>query len=266
MSAEPLPAAAIERLSGLDAQISIQPWESDLLGKPVYKIFFSDPHDTGPQAGRLLGEAMQALSEGKSAMVCARVPAGDTALSMALEDAGFRIVECYVELCHALDALPQGRPDSSIDDAGLDDIPQLREIATRSFRFSRYHGDPLIAEEAAALTRAEWIENAVRGRAERVIAYRAGNGPVGFVTAMQKKNQGKCYGVLDLIGVHPSWQQRGVGSVLTRAFLHHCHTKGYECARVGTQAHNIPSLRLYQSCGFHFSRAFLSFHLHLGKA
>jgi ribosomal protein S18 acetylase RimI-like enzyme len=67
--------------------------------------------------------------------------------------------------------------------------------------------------------------------------------------------------VIDLIGVRPELQGQAAGSALVRACLAHYRDSG-SAMRVGTQAINVPSLRLYRAFGFEVCDAVCTYHWH----
>jgi dTDP-4-amino-4,6-dideoxy-D-galactose acyltransferase len=65
---------------------------------------------------------------------------------------------------------------------------------------------------------------------------------------------------IDLIGVAAEAQRQGWGRYLI-AYAHQVSTQ-YETMVVGTQATNIPSVRLYESLGFRLRQSSYVFHYH----
>src|SRR5262249_19129745 len=87
--------------------------------------------------------------------------------------------------------------------------------------------------------------------------------PVGFLAVLQTTVHGKTSRVIDLVGVDSAYQGHGVGKGLIGFFLAECARLNAE-ARVGTQAANIPSLRLYESLGFRVCETPYVLHAHVG--
>jgi ribosomal protein S18 acetylase RimI-like enzyme len=71
--------------------------------------------------------------------------------------------------------------------------------------------------------------------------------------------------VIDLVGVAPHMQSRGLGSALVQAFVSRWRSKA-QVLRVGTQIANVASLRLYQRCGFWLEDARYVLHCHRESA
>ena len=75
--------------------------------------------------------------------------------------------------------------------------------------------------------------------------------PVGFVTvALNAFNEGM--GVIEIIGVDPDFQRRGIASQLTRHALDHMRQCGMDMAAVGTGGDpgHAPARAAYESLGF----------------
>jgi ribosomal protein S18 acetylase RimI-like enzyme len=240
-----------------------KPWESDLLGYRVFSLSWQE-HDEKYE--EIWSEAIERAIRRLEApcMLSARVPAGAGAVVRALERCGFCLMECYLELEHQLHAPPSRRSrTSTVRPSRESDIGTLRKIAEESFQFSRFHMDPRIELKVAALTRAEWVENACRGRADVVLVSETDGKATGFLCVRSKEGDRGMIGCLDLIAVDPSQQGRGIGNDLVVEFLDFCRHQKYSVAEVGTQAHNIASLRLYEATGFKMLRASYSYHLHV---
>jgi ribosomal protein S18 acetylase RimI-like enzyme len=75
--------------------------------------------------------------------------------------------------------------------------------------------------------------------------------PVGFVTvALDAFNDGM--GVIEVIGVDPDFQRRGIASQLTRHALDHMRRSGMDIAAVGTGGDpgHAPARAAYEALGF----------------
>ena len=66
------------------------------------------------------------------------------------------------------------------------------------------------------------------------------------------------YGIIDLVGVSEDYRGKGIGSLLVSKALK-WFSNYTNSVYVGTQAANIPAIRLYEKMGFHqvFSEATL---------
>jgi len=137
---------------------------------------------------------------------------------------------------------------------------QLLEIASRVFRYSRFHLDPAIPDSVADEMRRAWVQSYIDGdRGDQLLVAERGGEVLGFLAAMRATGaDGQDVAVLDLMAV--STPRCGVGELLVRSFI----AEYSPCAElgVGTQAANATAIRLYERCGFRFSHAEYVLHMH----
>jgi ribosomal protein S18 acetylase RimI-like enzyme len=69
--------------------------------------------------------------------------------------------------------------------------------------------------------------------------------------------------IVDLIGIDRAFRGRGIGSQLVTRMFADAMAKGIHKSRVGTQAHNVQSVKFYQKHGYSLSDSYCTFHLHL---
>lgn len=246
---------------------SPQGWESVMVGTSVARIDYlqvraEDYHRRYLCAASLLEAFNDRASEEGLGMGTLRVSERDVALLHAAQTSEFRIIECLLTFERDARQNPEFKPTCRIRGYDEEDLAALRDVATKSFQYSRLHSDPLIARERADLSRAEWIQNSCRGRADEVLVAEKEGRVVGFVACKSVSGvHGDRVGVLDLIAVLPEYSGQGIGASLVEAFLAYYEGKA-SMVRVGTQAKNVPSVRLYEKCGFRLARSDVSFHRH----
>ncbi len=202
------------------------PFEAEYLGGPVYRL--ADP-----------AAAAQAVRFGQQAgavLISCRTNAD---LSMA----GFRKIETLVTLERETPPETSVPTGFTLRDATTADIDSCRSIAIAELRQNRFHADPKIDNGAADALRAAWIENAIRGRADRVLVACRGNDVIGFNALLRRDDAI----VIDLIAVSGVVQGRGVGRALVVSIG---QGESVSRIRVGTQAANEASLAFYKRLGF----------------
>ncbi len=239
-------------------------WDSAILGMRVGGVPLlemdaksgADSDRSGPMAGALAGAALEAARTDGAAYVTARLGSNQGAGLRALEAHGFRIVDGVLHFGIDLDEMGDEVPGAAnVRDAREDDIPALRRLAANSFRYDRFHRDPVIAPEAADAVHANWVENGVRGATGcAVLVAELDGSPAGFFVLSEdpvaRETLGVGVGALDLIGVDPSRQRSGIGAALSWASLARLRARGNRFAEVGTQIANLPASNLYARCGF----------------
>jgi ribosomal protein S18 acetylase RimI-like enzyme len=197
-----------------------------------------------------------APADSERALVTRRVPVGDVDVLGEAAQLGFAVVDVNVTLERSgSDGV--GADDGAVAPATEEQAAALLDVAGSCFRYSRFHLDPLIPQEAADRVKREWVRSYVEGR--RGVELLAA-GTDGFLAALEAEDGAR---VIDLVGVAPKAQGRGVGESLVAAFVRR-HGAGGRTLRVGTQVANVPSLRLYEKLGFRIVSAAYVLHRHVG--
>ena len=180
-------------------------------------------------------------------------------------DAGFRVVETSLSLARPMKGAPPARATTNgpavapYDGRWRDEV---MAIAGSCFRYSRFHVDPRFERSLADHVKREWIRSYVEGRRGDclLVAHERGEA-LGFAAMLVTERDAGPAAVIDLIGVRPGDQRRGVGRSLLHAAIERYAAR---CATIeaGTQASNVPSVRLYEWSGFRLVRSGLVLHRH----
>jgi len=226
----------------VSVKTSLRPdvWLSDVLGFPVY-----------------VGEAPP--ENDARSLTYAKVDVADTERVALLTARGFSVVDVNLTFVHR--GLRSDATSSVlVEPARPEQRDALVDAAGRCFRFSRFHLDPLLPNDLADRIKREWVRSYVAGRrgVELLAAVDDGE-PVGFLAVLESDGARS----IDLVGVAPEAQGHGAGRALVRAFVERHAADGREL-RVGTQAANVVSVRLYESEGFSLASAAYVLHLHRG--
>lgn len=247
-----MPRELKTKLSSSSEFLIPDPWLAELLGRPAYRLADMLPDDT---------QIVAQLSQGPM-FVTAKVDSADVAKTASLEAAGFRVVDTAL----TFEALPMKK----VAPAGCDQVrfaqpsdrAEVSALAGAAFRFSRFHLDPMVPKHVADRIKSCWAENFFNGRRGdgMLVAENAGR-IVGFLQLLWAAN-----GVLviDLIAAAPDNARRGIGSAMIGFASREGTGDGRRpvSLRVGTQAANIASCRLYEGLGFRLSAATMVLHHH----
>jgi ribosomal protein S18 acetylase RimI-like enzyme len=231
-------------------------WLAGIFGHPVYRV--QDEDGRPPSTGEVLGAAGR-----DQALFYTRVPVGRVDRVANLTGIGFHVIDVTVTF-EREPAPSSGFPRSSftVRRASPRDRDRLLDIAGSCFVYSRFHADPLIPRATANAVKRGWIANYLAGkRGEALFVADTGGEPVGFLAVMAGEDGRVRTRVIDLIGVDPRHQGRGAGTALVAFFIGDS-LGTYDLLRVGTQIANLPSLRLYEGCGFRISGASYVLHAH----
>ena len=230
------------------------PWLGQLFGYPVFRVAAGgdlSPRDQSPTD-------IPALKE---AFVYARVPCAEIGQVNELLKKGFRVVDTALRFRRKVSAPGLGEKDQTVRDAKAADFGPVMDIAGECFRYSRFHLDPLVPRPLADAIKRAWMDSYRLGKrgCGCLVAERAGK-VAGFLAVLDSSGE-KATRVIDLIGVRTDEQGSGVGRALVESFVQRAWPGAQEL-EVGTQAANVPSVRLYEACGFRFAEAAYVLHAH----
>lgn len=127
------------------------------------------------------------------------------------------------------------------------DIVSLREIAKISYRDTRFYFDNHFSVAKADELYATWIEKSCRGYADKVLVAKINKQVAGYISCHLIS---KLEGQIGLIGVHPDFRGKGLGTTLVSKAHQWFVENKVENVRVVTQGRNIQAQRLYEKCGF----------------
>lgn len=238
-------------------------WLAGILGYPVFRIAV----DSQAAPGWIDREVVPHIAARSSrTMYYTKVDTADITTVRALSALGLYVVDVNVTLgIEARDTIPASRPARGVDVFECDDEASglaAMDIAGSAMRFSRFHLDPAVPVEIAHRIKRDWIHSYVRHlRGDVLLVARAGGRIVGFNAILSSVSHGARVSTIDLIAVDPSSQRQGAGRALTAAFIDRYRATS-DLLRVGTQAANIPSMRLYEAMGFSIRQTTYVMHLH----
>jgi GNAT superfamily N-acetyltransferase len=237
-------------------------WLSRVMGYPVFRVACESANGHARRA-----RILQHVAPHDRAMYFARVPTLEVALARDLAAAGFYVVDVNVTLARPASApgeseRSQPSPDVHVGEIAASERAAVLDMARDSFRYSRFHLDPLLTRDDADRIKREWIVSYLdRQRGDRLFVATVAGRPAGFLAALASNAENMERRVIDLMAVSPEFRRQGVGEALIQGFLSAYRDR---CARfeVATQAANIPSLRLYEKLGFSVSTTAYVLHMH----
>jgi ribosomal protein S18 acetylase RimI-like enzyme len=232
-------------------------WLSERFGHPVFTLRDLRVTDDPEELRRHVGGGAPATYQ-------AKIATHDVSLVRLLSSVGFYVVNATLTLGRSCTS------PSSDDTAGVEvseavegDEQQLLDIAASCFRFNRFHLDPAISQQLADGIKRAWVESYLRGdRGERLLVARTDGAVAGFLAVIAGSHEGRRAGTVDLTGVDVGRQGRGVGRALLRHFILDCGDR-YELLLAGTQAANLPAVRMYEAEGFKIVSSNYDLHLHV---
>lgn len=228
--------------NNLTSLAHILEWDSQFFGKTIARVI-------GSRLDPALAAQIDAWAQANQVdCLYFLAAADDSQTARTAEDSGYHLTDIRVTLERRLagpyippEPVPQIRP------AHAGDIDALRAISRNNHRDSRFYYDRHFDREKCDELYAIWIEKSVRGSADQVLVWDDDGRAVAYVTGKLLPSGS---GSVDLVGVHPDWQGRGIGLMLTKQLLAWFHQQGAPRVTVVTQGRNIGAQVLYQRCGF----------------
>ena len=188
----------------------------------------------------------------------------DTTTIRLLDQGGFQLVGVRVTLARQA---PGGSGDvrGHVREAVEDDIPNLRDIASSAHRDTRFHADTRFDAARCDDLYATWIENSVRGYADRVLVAERDAVPVGYLTlhvsnSNTASDAGGRTARIGLFAVHERYRNQGVGRDLLRSAAHMLTAEEVTETSVVTAGRNTAALSLYKGEGFETTDVALWYH------
>jgi GNAT superfamily N-acetyltransferase len=253
------------------ASIDEDKWLSKVFGHAVFRVALPAPPPYPASEGPALAADVASHSRRQTrAMYYAKVDVASVDVVRQLSQAGFYVVDTNVTLAIEAARTQPEQQDArcapyTICEATADLASLVRDMARTCFRFSRFHLDPLVPPEIANWVKHDWVHSYLCGaRGERLYVAMEGERPLGFLAVLATRSQRQEERVIDLLGVAPPYQRRGVGKALVRFFIDR-YKGACDILKVGTQAANVASLRLYQGCGFAVVNNSYVMHMHVGS-
>ena len=232
-------------------------WLADSLGRPVYRLSSGAPIGS---AG-LLQAQMTSLASRADAFFYAKLPTSDVRACLELSRCGFGVVDTALTLSRDTSA-GQTPGGVRLGIATTEQHAGVLRIADTCFRWSRFHLDPLIPLEAANRVKHRWLQSYLEGkRGSALYAAEAHGDVAGFLAVLESSQEGRRVAIIDLLGVAQEHQGKGVGHALVQLFIQDWRGRAEEL-RVGTQAANLRSLRLYEQNGFRMAASDYVLHAH----
>jgi len=186
-------------------------------------------------------------------MVSARVNLKDLRTIQALELEGAVLTD--VLLTYRFDLERARTPHESsfkVGAARQTDERELKRLGRTIFTLDRFHGDQRLPPSKSDDAYEKWVSNSLHGFADCVLVARNNTEPIGFITCkIDRLGNGCKRGLIDLVGVDPSFSGRGIGQLLIHKALDWFENSAkVGSTYVGTQASNSHAIRMYEKTGF----------------
>jgi GNAT superfamily N-acetyltransferase len=250
-------------------------WLAAVCDQPVFAIEgLPGAGDRGPawvppgsaMATEIVDAIVTHASDHAGALYYAKVPAHRIDVVRALGCAGFYVVDVGLTFARPA-ALPLPERGGAGSMVVTPAVPGHHEDCLRlggqAFDRSRFHLDPELPRAVADRIKQAWTRSYVEARRgeELLVALLEGR-VVGFLAVLAARFRGAPSRVIDLVAVDPRLRGRGIGQALVIAFAER-HAPRAAHLVVGTQAANVPAVRLYEKLGFSLAAATHVLHMHV---
>jgi ribosomal protein S18 acetylase RimI-like enzyme len=232
--------------------LAADPWLAGLLQRPAFRLADNVQVDAATEA-RLAAEPL---------FVTAKPRAADVETIGRLVDAGFRVVDFALTFDACTVSNAAKNKVGAIQFACASDRIEVAALAARAFRFSRFHLDPVMPNAIANRIKAAWAANFFDGaRGDAMVVAEEKGRIAGFLQLLRPQPD---VFVIDLIAVAPECARRGIASAMINFAWRNGIGDGTRPSslRVGTQAANIGSCRLYEGLGFRLCASSVVLHHH----
>jgi len=227
-------------------------WLGERLGKPAF-------HLSGCLGASNLGwdRIIERLSSGP-VFVDAKIPVDDLAAGMALQAAGFFLIDTNLRFVLPRTMVPVASTSVSVSFARPDMAGEVAALASNVFVYDRFHRDLKIDHATASAIKGEWAWNFFTGKRGEWMVVACVDGRVaGFLQLLRSQADEL---VVDLIAVDVAYQGQGLASAMIAFAADQCDPAGPVV--VGTQVANLPSVRFYEKLGFRLAGAQYVYHFH----
>jgi len=208
-------------------------WDTGLFGRKIGRL-------TEVPSEKILRNILENAKKQKYRYLTCRLRANKINDVRILEKQGFYLTDIGILLERNMDDIE--RTSIPVREALVDDTATLKEMVKGTFTNSRFYHDPFFKKDEADRVFQAWIENSVKGFADKVFLI----GNEGFITCKVSGTTGD----IPLIGVSTSYRGRGIGTALVLHALKWFKEKGVKNVTVRTQAVNINSIKFYNNLGF----------------
>ena len=239
-------------------------WLSEVFGHAVFKATPPAEPVEGVSAESVREALLAAAGKGPAFFFC-KVAVEQVGLVQVMTKAGFYVVDVNAtfERAPARVKEPPVEGTTIVREISPAQREAVLEIAATCFVYSRFHLDPYIPERTAHATKRAWIDNYIRkARGEELLVALTDGEPSGFLAILATKVGEKVVRVHDLLGVDKRRQGRGIGGSLISTSVNDDVEK-CDLLKMGTQAANATSIRLYERCGFRYTGASYVLHAHV---
>lgn len=223
-----------------------RPWDTNFFGRRMSKISLRDVEREG--CFRSVEEAVRHARKESYEHIMTRVPSDKTEIISEMENAGFRFYGSLLSL--RKDKYSDAQPNAQLRENNFlkkEDLKSVEKWAHHLFAHSYMYKDPFFPREKVDRLHEVWLENLLNAPESVILVAWSEDTISGFITVRPDTH---CFEI-DLFGVHPQHQRKGISQRLLALASQYILGKGPNLPlMVRTQGENIGAVNAYIRSGF----------------
>lgn len=239
-----------------DLSVESDRWLSQQLGIPAYQLRIPKEKPKPAEISPLLSKLPT------NSFLSTKIPTTRLDWVNTLIHHDFQIIDVNL----TFQRKPEGASSSSSSDHHIRsatpvDQRHVLKIASSCFTYSRFHLDTEIPSTKANALKAAWVESYFqKQRGDDLFVVEKQDQILGFLAVLSDPIQS--VRTIDLIGIDSNYQKQGLGHALVSWFIGSEASKRFANLQVGSQAANLPAVRLYEGLGFRCTSSTYVLHRH----
>lgn len=243
----------------LSLEYFLVPWDTELLDRPVAQIRHIEVHDY--EAASVDIHHFSAWMEVNNiAFSTAKVSHSRLVESSLIQTLDYYFVELnYRPEIDTVSMQYETNEDFHFIEADISDEADLCFMASRTFRHTRFHLDPLLGAQIGDQRYENWMRNAFALPHQQVLKCMLGDATIAFFVQEFPEPH---HAFWSLVGLTPESQGQGMGKRVWKAALVWLQENGVSKVSTSISSLNAPVLNLYARLGFRFPEPEMTFHWH----
>ena len=242
------------------AQIKILPFDSEVFGFPCGELEIENDLVGHNALSILLKDAIEAGLR----HLCVKIPSLWINCANLLEDLGFRLKICSLELSKKIKE--NSKPDTSLlveEIISISDYEQKRLISITQSAFSnhtRFHYEDAFHLDLVSKLYTNWIINSIKDQSIKVFVHRINNVITGYITV--RIDSAQRIGCIDLFAVDFESRNRGIGKRIIQMAEYSLQNQLNQIL-VRTESINYSALNCYIKSSYKIIKSLNVFHVYL---
>lgn len=255
------------------------PWDSKNIGYKTARVNYllsrGDSFEVQVERLAELCEVLEAeFQKGGFQYALCRVNASELPAICVLQRRGFHVVDGLLTNSFSIKDSPfplrNKSAEATVREAKIEDMVSVKDIASTSFIYDRFHSDPEIPDPTADRLHANWIEDSFsKNKDERVLVAERDGRVLGFISYSISEKCDREIGLkiltIILLASHRERRGEGVAKALVQKVMEMAAEDTFDFVHVGTQLRNIKATNLYHNLNFQLVDTHYTFRKMVGR-